>query len=265
MAAYREKSSRVTQQLSGSQTSPQYKAMLASYFAKAKARQANSPTATAAAGPGAAPARAGTAEPVDPTYDQQIGSLQRRRDDALAALAAQRNTGLSDYGYGATYDDKGNATGLTYDPNNVYSQASLARKTYQQSKAGTSVNTLAARGKLYSGALVNAQNANDSNFSVGEDARQKSLLRFLAGNQSAQTTAGTDYELGAGQAAADRVARAPSSPLYDPSTGPETGAPAAVPSLRRRRSRATSGPGSSRRSKNGVKYHRLADGRTVKA
>jgi hypothetical protein len=92
---------------------------------------------------------------------------------------------------------KGNATGLTYDPNNVYSQASLARKTYQQSKAGTSVN-MAARGKLYSGALVNAQNANDSNFSVGEDARQKSLLRFLAGIKTRETNAGTDYELGAG-------------------------------------------------------------------
>jgi hypothetical protein len=249
--------------LKGSQTTPQYRTTLAAAFARVKAKQ-GAPTAGPAESGGAGSSSSGL--PVDPVYDQQIGGLQRRRDDALAAYAAQRTTGLSDYGYQASYDAQGNATGLAYDPNNVYSQASLARKSYQNAKRGTG-NSMAAQGQLYSGALTNAQNTNDTTFSVGEDARQKSLLRFLAGIKTGETNAGTDYELGAGTAAGDRLSRASSSPLYDPSTGADTTTPAA-PAAPSATQKIQSNLGSwvvTTFTKNGIKYHKLADGRTVKA
>jgi hypothetical protein len=54
--------------------------------------------------------------------------------------------------------------------------------------------------------------------------------------------------------------------LYDPSTGPETGAPAAVPSAATQKIQSNLGSWVvTTFVKNGVKYHRLADGRTVKA
>jgi hypothetical protein len=88
--------------------------------------------------------------------------------------------GLSTSGYTATYGADGLVQSLAYDPNNPYSQAALARTIYQQSKSGTT-NSMAGRGLLYSSAINNAQNQNDTNFNVGEDSRQKGLIGFLNG------------------------------------------------------------------------------------
>jgi hypothetical protein len=156
--------------------------------------------------------------PVDPTYDQQIAALMKRRDDSLAGLTQQRTGGLLNYGYSATFDAAGNATGLSFDPNNPYSRAALARKHHQQAKTGTQ-NRYAASGQLYAGSLINAQNANDQGFAQDEDSRQKQLLSFLARNLSAQADARNAYEAGAGSASGERISRAQSSPLYNPATG----------------------------------------------
>src|SRR5206468_1113647 len=117
------------------------------------------------AAPATAAVQSPTAPPVDPLYDQQIAGLGRTKGDTLADLTRQRTAGLLGYGYNATYGADGLVQSLTYDPNNPYSQAALARKVYQQSKTGTT-NSLAARGLLYSSAMNNAQDANDTNYNV---------------------------------------------------------------------------------------------------
>jgi hypothetical protein len=169
--------------------------------------------------------------PVDPTYDAQIGAYTRTRDDTVAGLQGQRTSGLLSAGYNATYDANGNVASLAYDPNNPYSQAALARTVYQQSKTGTN-NSMAARGQLYSGALTNAQNQNDTNFNVGENSRQTALTNFLNGITTGQTAAKNDYTTNFANAGADRLGRAPTNPNYTPTdaNAGATPAPAAGPS-----------------------------------
>ena len=146
--------------------------------------------------------------PVDPIYDQTIGGLQKRRDDTLAGLTQQKVGTLADYGYGATFDPtSGDVTGLSFDPANPFSRAALLRRNYQQAKTGTA-NSLASRGQLYSGAMANAQNANDFGYLQGENSLQGALTQTLIGIAQRGRGAGTDYELGGAQAGAESVNRA---------------------------------------------------------
>lgn len=163
--------------------------------------------------------------PPDPAYDQQLAGLGRTRDDTLDALRTQRHNTLLDYGYTSSEDSSGNVTGVAFDPSNPYSQAALMLRNYRQRQAGTT-NSMAARGQLYSGALVDAQDATTTNYNVGEDRLQKALLGFLARNSQAQGRAKSDYETQAGVAEGEAVARAPKNPLYD-ATAPQrmTGKP----------------------------------------
>lgn len=158
-----------------------------------------------------------TPPPVDPVYDQQVGGLTRRRDDSYADIKGRQDRTLIDYGYNATFDANGVLTGLTVDPSNPFSRAALLQKSYQQNKAGN-VNSYAAKGMYRSGALQNAQNQAEFNYQQGSDALQKQLTSSLAGYQSERANAGTDYEIGVGQAKGDSIGRAQNSPLYTPTT-----------------------------------------------
>lgn len=156
----------------------------------------------------AAPAEQGpTGPPIDPAYEAQLAAYQRNTNDTLAGLSQQRYAGLSDFGYNAQTDAQGNATGVSFDPNNPYSQAARLRKHYQQSKTGTT-NRAASRGQIFSGSYLTAQNADDQNYNQGEDRLQKALLSFLARNQMAQRSTRNQYETSAAQALAERLARA---------------------------------------------------------
>jgi hypothetical protein len=145
--------------------------------------------------------------PVDPAFDDQIGGLTKTRDDTIAGLVAQRTGTKLDFGYDETLNPDGTVAALTFDPLNVNSRAAQMKKRYDQSKAGTT-NSLAARGQLYSGAMANAQGANDSNYSTSSDSLQKSLLKYLAGNRIDQGAARSNFETNAGIAGGDRITRA---------------------------------------------------------
>jgi hypothetical protein len=80
-----------------------------------------------------------------------------------------------------------------------------------------------ARGQLYAGSLQNAQNATTDSNNQAENGLQRSVMAFLARNQQQRGQANVDYEMGSGQASADRISRAPSNPLYDPTTAPPGG------------------------------------------
>lgn len=174
-----------------------------------------------AAGIGASASSDPTALPVDPIYDNQLGQYGKNRDDTLAGLEGQKSSALLGYGY-----TQGADGALAFDPNNPYSQAALARTVYKQSKAGTT-NSLAAQGQLYSGAMVNAQNQNDTNFNVGENSRQNALTNFLNRVTQGETSARNDYSTNVIGAGGDRVARAATNPNYTNTGGAP--APAASP------------------------------------
>jgi hypothetical protein len=188
--------------------------------------------------------------PPDASYDQSVALLQRQRDEGLAGITANRQQGLSSYGF----TEGPNGT-LAVDPNNPFSQASLLKKSYDTSRRSTG-QTMASGGQMYSGAFQNAQDLVNRNELQGNDQLQKSVAAFLAKNTQAGKEAGTNYEIAAGQAYGDRVGRFQSNPLYDPATGQlsapgargaaSAGTPAAAPVARsnvaaalRRRARLT--------------------------
>jgi hypothetical protein len=159
-----------------------------------------------------------TGLPIDPTYEATIGGLQRKRDDTVSQYEAQKPKVLADYGYTASgYDSSGAPTGLAFDPNNPFSRAALAKRTYDQTQAGTT-NSMAARGQLYSGAREQATAGNEFQYQQGTDALLKALTSSLVGIQSGETNAKTDYELGAGSAYGDRITRAQNTPPSPPPT-----------------------------------------------
>lgn len=167
----------------------------------AAATGASTRTAPAPA-PASASDPAAGGPPVDPVYDNTIGTLQRTRDTTLAGLTGQRTRTLADYGY-----NEGVGGSLTVNPNDPFSKAALLQRTYDQRRTGNT-NSYAARGQLYSGALQNAQDAANFGQLRDSDQLQKALINFLAGNTGARNTAQTNYELGAGQALGDRIVRA---------------------------------------------------------
>lgn len=197
--------------LHGSQTTPAYKQGISSAFqAYVNAHPELKATADAAAGDPAKPKFDPQNLPLDPYYDAEMTGLEGTHTTTVAGLDQSRSYALGTAGYSASYDDKGNVSALTYDPNNPYSQAAVARKRYQEQKSGTT-NSMAARGQLYSGALINAQNTNDTNFARGEDARQKSLGNFIAQNTIAHTRADNAWATGKITAGGNRLGRATQS------------------------------------------------------
>ena len=153
---------------------------------------------------GTAAAASQSQRPVDPGFDAKVGALRRRRDDTVSGLGQERDAGLSDAGYTGSFDAKGEVTGLSFDPNNPFSRAALLKRNYDSEKSGNKTS-YAARGQLYSGALVNQQNTTDFNRLQGDDALQKRLREFLGRNLQARKGAQTDFEFGSGQALSDSV------------------------------------------------------------
>lgn len=188
-------------------------AALVSKFSKGTAvvRRPAAPVKAPARAPVAPPAAAPAAAlPPDASYEATIAGLASRRDSTVAGLGQQRQQGLLDYGY-----TEGAPGQIAFDPTNPYSQAAILKRNYDQARAGNT-NSYAARGQLYSGALQNAQDESQFRQGQASDSLQKGLLAFLANNTQAQFGAGSDYNLGAGQALGDAIGRAPGNPAYNP-------------------------------------------------
>jgi hypothetical protein len=92
-----------------------------------------------------------TPQPYDPAAAN--AALVGNRNIALAKGEGAYQLGNLGFDYGYNPDGSVNTA-------NPYSRAALYQLAYTNSKRGTT-NSLAARGQLYSGAMVNAQNEND--------------------------------------------------------------------------------------------------------
>lgn len=148
--------------------------------------------------------------------------MQKQRADQLAALTQQRTSSLSDYGF-----QEGPNGALTFDPNNPFSKAAVMKKAFDTNRRSAG-QSMAAGGQQYNGAFQNSQDLINRNQVQGEDAMQKSLLRFLAQNTLGAAQANTGYETAAAQAYGDRVSRFSDNPLYDPAASPPSAAGAAA-------------------------------------
>lgn len=158
--------------------------------------------------PGAAPTPAPAVPsqpPLDPALDAIIAGLGRSRDTTISGLEAQKPQVLARYGYKATsYDQTGAPVGLTFDPNNPYSEAALLKRRYDQTQAGTT-NSLAARGLHNSGAFRHARATNEFGYNASSDALIKALTAVLTGIAGSEQTARTNYETGVAQARGQRM------------------------------------------------------------
>jgi hypothetical protein len=202
--------------------------------------------------PATAPATPGpSALPPDAAYEQTLGNLAQRRDSTIAGLGQQRQQGLLSYGYTESAPGQ-----LAFDPTNPYSQAAMLKRNYDQARTGNT-NSYAARGQLYSGALQNAQDESQFREGQASDALQKGLLAFLANNTQDRFTAGSDYNLGAGQALGDAIGRAPSNPAYNPVTS------AAAPAVAKATTPAFKAVAGTDSKNNPGVWHIYPDGRKV--
>lgn len=194
-------------------------------------RPLGKPTPTAAPAAAAPPPgqTAGAALPPDPAYEQQIAGLTKGRDDTLAGLRNQQTAGLADYGYTAQNDAGGNAVGVSFDPNNPFSQAALLRKHLGQAQTGNS-NRYAAAGQLYAGSLQNAQDTSQDQFNRSDDSLQRMALAFVLGNQGQANAARNQWEIDTGGASGERVGRLPTNPLYSAFTAAQQGGATSAPS-----------------------------------
>lgn len=135
--------------------------------------------ATGGAAP--APAASSTPLPIDPTYAQQLLNNGQTAGDTDLGLVNNRNTGLTGLGYKFTQDqtDPFSVSGLTYDPNNPFSQASLLRQHYQEAQRGHT-NQLASQGQLYSGALQNQLGIDTQGFQQGDNTIQTAAQKLIS-------------------------------------------------------------------------------------
>jgi hypothetical protein len=166
------------------------------------------PTAIPSTGtnaPSGAPGATGL--PIDPIFSNDIGTAQRTHDTSVSGLLTQRANTAAAYGYTPTYDEQGLIRSLAVDPNNPYAKANLLKKSYTENRANT-LNSMASRGQLYSGALGVGQGINDENYQQGSNALQTSFINFIANNQGQITGANTNYANALAGADSERVSRA---------------------------------------------------------
>src|SRR3954470_528060 len=99
-----------------------------------------------------------SAPPPDPTYEAYRASAGRNVSLGDAEATYQHANISNEYGIG--------------DSSNPCSKAAMLQESYNRAKLGTT-NGLAAQGQLYSGAMTNAQNENDHQYSISNDALQR--------------------------------------------------------------------------------------------
>lgn len=208
---------------------PSLRRILAPSWGRPATPQPKGVTATSVPSAPALPAYSTSNLPPDASYDAQIASLQRQRADQLAQVTQARTGTLTDYGF-----TEGPNGALAFDPRNPFSKAALLKKAYDTNRRSTG-QSMGAGGQLYSGAFQNAQDLVNRNQLQSEDAMRKAIIGFLAQNTRQRASAGTNYELAAQQAEADRIGRFQTNPLYDPAAsapdapGATGGAPAGAP------------------------------------
>lgn len=128
-------------------------------------------------------------QPVDPAFEQ--AKLTASRNIALSNSEGAYQTGNLNFDYG--YNSDG-----TVNTANPYSRAALYQLDYENNQRGTT-NSMAARGQLYSGALINQQGINSSNYARNEAGNRLAYQRGLHAIQAGRLGTMAENSLGVGQ------------------------------------------------------------------
>lgn len=147
--------------------------------------------------------------PWDAQYETSVGAAGNSRDQALAGLTNQRLGIQQSYGIDQGYNDVAS---------NPYSKAALLQASYRQNQNQT-LNSYAARGQLYSGALEAGQSFNQNNYLHSNNDLALAYQAALQGVSDKELGANNDYEAALQAAEAKRLDDALSQ-APDPSEAP---------------------------------------------
>lgn len=127
--------------------------------------------------------------PPPPGYDSiyygQLNTANDAYNNAINSNAATLSMGLRAYGLGEQYQDP---NGAQYNP---YSRASALQNAYQRDQRMT-VNSYAAQGQLYSGAMQNAQDHDTKAYLSDKNDLLDEQARFWADIAQKNLTAGDE-------------------------------------------------------------------------
>lgn len=112
----------------------------------------------------------------DVGYTATASAVTNQGTHAQAYHDYQAGSGEQSFGY----DASGNliTSGANYNP---FSQAAVLQRNYDNTKRG-SINSYAAQGQLYSGALKNKQSTDAYNFDVSDDRLKRAAQDYFHGN-----------------------------------------------------------------------------------
>lgn len=141
--------------------------------------------------------------PPDEFFAPEIAGYNKQLSGGLGDLATQENSTAGDFGFklnragDQTLPDgtvvPGAVTGFQLDVSNPFSKASLLQKSFESAQRGTNAG-FAARGHLYSGGRISAQNRNDFNNEQGNDALRRAFQDFIANTGSRRRGLSDNYD-----------------------------------------------------------------------
>lgn len=140
--------------------------------------------------------------PVDPQYKANVNAAQLGYNTTREQTQAARGQLGAQYGFGVGAD--GN---VFDDHSNPFSRAAALQTAHDQRQSGNT-NSYAARGQLYSGALLNAQNANERQNLQGRDVLIRQFMDARTNLDNRDTAANNALLNAKGAADAAALARA---------------------------------------------------------
>jgi hypothetical protein len=154
------------------------------------------PGKTIGAAIGAPPAPAAPAGPTnqpmpwDTNYESTVNNLGTDRTNALANIGYENAQGEKQFGFTDTSDP--------------YNNLKMLQQHFEQAKRGA-LNSMAARGHLYSGAAQNAQNLATDDYNKQYAGQQKAYQDFQHGQEQKRLGAESNFSTGTANATYARL------------------------------------------------------------
>lgn len=172
---------------------------------------------------GAAPAAPDAAAmPINPQFGADVNSAQLNLSTTEQQNEAARSQLGSQYGFGV--DASGN---VIDDHSNPYSRAAALQTAHDIAVRGTNTS-YAARGQLYAGSRINAQNYNETQALKGRDQLIREFMAQRSGLANSDAAARNAYLSAIGQASAANAQFALDHPPDVASTATLQGTPGAT-------------------------------------
>jgi hypothetical protein len=163
--------------------------------------------------------------PVNPQFGADVNSAQLNLSTTTQQNEAARGQLGSTYGFGV--DASGN---VIDDHSNPYSRAAALQTAHDNAVRGTDTS-YAARGQLYAGSRINAQNYNETQALKGRDQLIREFMAARTGLSNSDTAAQNSYLSAVGQANANNTQYALDRPPDAASTATLQSTPGATSKL----------------------------------